>query len=149
MVGKLRADGPGLSFFRGLGWGAPAGAVGGAGLVVLILALGAFTFGTGLDAVTVGSSALVGVLVGAVVGVVSSGVAVAVSVVAGRRGQGGHRFVGVSAAAAAAVVAAVAVRLLVATTMGVLVAQVAAVLVGLAALVVAIVLVRRLVVLVS
>jgi len=47
--------------------------VGGAGLVLLILALGAWTFGAGLEAATVVSSAVVGVLVGAVLGVLSLG----------------------------------------------------------------------------
>lgn len=70
-------------------------------------------------------------------------------VVADRRGQGRHRLVHVSASATAAVVAAVAVRLLLATTMGVLVAELAAVLVGLADLVVVLALLRRLVVLAS
>jgi len=123
--------------------------VGGAGLVLLILALGAWTFGAGLEADTVVSSAVVGVLVGAVLGVLSLGIAVAVLVVADRRGQGRHRLVHVSASATAAVVAAVAVRLLLATTMGVLVAELAAVLVGLADLVVVLALLRRLVVLAS
>lgn len=134
---------------RGLTWGALAGAVCGAGLVLLIFALGAWTFGAGLEAVTVLSGAVVGVLVGAVLGVLSLGVAVAVLVVADRRGRGGHRLVEVSAAAAAAVVAAVAVRLLLAPTMGVLVAGAAAVFVGLAALVAALAAVRRLVALAS
>ena len=134
---------------RGLGWGALAGAVGGAGLLLLIVALGAWAFGAGLVAATVLSGAVVGALVGAVLGVLSLGAAVAVLVVADRRGRSGHRLVGVSAAAAAAVVAAVAVRLLLALTMGVLVAGVAAVFVGLAAFVVALVVVRRLVALAS
>lgn len=58
---------------RGLEWGALAGGVGGAGLVLLTLALGAWTFGAGLEADTVVSSAVVGVLVGAVLGVLSLG----------------------------------------------------------------------------
>jgi hypothetical protein len=97
---------------RGLWWGALAGVVGGAGLILLILALGAWTFGAGLEASTVLDSAVVGVLAGAVLGALSLEAAVAVLVVADRRRQRVHRLIGVLAAAAAAVVAAVAMRLL-------------------------------------
>jgi hypothetical protein len=134
---------------RGLTWGAVWGAVGGAGLVVLLFGLGSWFSAAGPDAATVLSGVLVGVLVGAVLGASALGVALALLVVADRRGRGGQRLVQVAAVTVAALVPAVAVRLLLAATMGVLVAQGAAVVAGLAALVLSAALLRRLVALAS